>query len=217
MRASASACRRRNRALRATRLSTRGTCPADMPPDTGRQQFRFAIDAIRIDVFSRKSSSVGAVSAGWARIAECCRAEAAANARLRVAGAPGEDRERVPQRVDQASRRAHVGAGIAVRCVQLRVRHAVEIAPIQREVLACEAVRRAQSDRIRRRFHRAFCRPACGACCVASHLCFLFSELARDYQPASNLTRKIATSDKSNYQHLHVRPEWPYAPSVLRA
>ena len=67
-----------------------------------------------------------------------------------VARAPGEDRKRISQRGDQATCRAHVGAAIAVGRMQLRVGDAVQIAPIQREVLASEPAQRRGGVDVRR-------------------------------------------------------------------
>ncbi|WP_232078366.1 hypothetical protein [Burkholderia sp. THE68] len=166
-----------------------------------RQQFRFTVDAVRIDVFAEF------VECGRGRGRRRLEKRNAARTKpqqmrgFRVTSAPGKDRQRVTQCVDQSSRGADIGPGIAVRCVQLRFRHAVQIAAIQREMLACEAAWSAQTRAIRDGVRRAVCQTVYGSCGVGPHLSFLFNHLGQGYQPASNLTTKIATSDKSNYQH----------------
>ncbi|WP_235023484.1 hypothetical protein [Caballeronia glebae] len=162
-----------------------------------RQQFGLAVDAIRIDSFAEVVERRGGRgrrleegNAAWPKPQQVRG--------FRIAGASGENRERIAQRVDQPPGRAHVGAGIAIRSMQLRLRHAVEITAIQREVLPRKTARRTQADCL----HRAFCQTSSGACRLGSHLSLFFSSLGRGYQPASNLTRKIATSDKSDYQML---------------
>lgn len=107
-----------------------------------REQFRFAVHAVRIDSVAERVERRGDGGGRRLEQRDAAGTKPQQVSRVRVPCAACENGKRVAQRLDQPSSRAYIGAGIAIRCMQLCFGNAVEITAIKREVLTRETARR---------------------------------------------------------------------------